>query len=341
VRKFILALILLLALVFISASFSEVHNIAVILQSGQWYYLGLAVIVLLVWLLNISFSYQLIYRIVGLEETISRLLLLSTAAQFVNTVTPAVAGMPSIAVFLTDARRRGHPSGKVLAAWAVFLVFDYIGLLAVVLLGLIVLIRRNNLHWSELFASVVLLLIAMGIALVLLLGMRSPKALGNLLAWCARRINRLSQWIRRKDFLSEKRAYTFSEDLAEGMSAVKNQPYSLLKPLLLAFSNKALLILVLGLIFLAFQVPFTSGTIIGGFSIGYLFVIVSPTPSGIGIVEGAMTLLLSTLGVPLEAATIITLGFRGITFWLPFFLGMVALRGLSAQGQSKLKEELN
>ena len=75
---------------------------------------------------------------------------------------------------------------------------------------------------------------------------------------------------------------------------------------------------VLVSVFLAFQVPFSAGTIIGGFAITYLFLIVSPTPSGIGIIEGIMPLALSSLRVPWSQAVIITLAYRGITFWIPW-----------------------
>ncbi len=84
-------------------------------------------------------------------------------------------------------------------------------------------------------------------------------------------------------------------------------------------------------IFLAFQVPFSAGTIIGGFAISYLFLIVSPTPSGIGIVEGVMPLALSSLRVEWSQAVIITLAYRGITFWIPLGIGALALRILERE----------
>ena len=79
---------------------------------------------------------------------------------------------------------------------------------------------------------------------------------------------------------------------------------------------------------MAFQVEFTAGTLIAGFSVGYLFWIVSPTPAGIGFVEGAMTLALGSLNVPLGAATVVALSYRGVIFWVPLPFGMVALRWL-------------
>jgi hypothetical protein len=80
--------------------------------------------------------------------------------------------------------------------------------------------------------------------------------------------------------------------------------------------------------FLSFEIPFAAGTIVAGFAVAYLFVIVSPTPSGVGMVEGIMAVALSTLGVNFSQAVIITLEYRGITFWLPLAVGALALRSL-------------
>jgi len=340
VRKFILILVLFLAIGFLIASFTEVQEIANILRSGEWRYIGLAVAVELLWLVNVGLSYQTIYKIIGIDESRGRLLLLAAAAQFVNTVAPAVAGMPAIAVFLADGRRRGHSSGRVMVAWATFLVFDYIGLLIAVFLALIVLFRRNNAGWVEVASSVILALIAITIMTILYLGMKAPKKLGSLLAWGSRLVNRIGRLVSHKDLLKVERAYSLADEISEGMHTLRAKPRELVLPMLLAFSNKALLISILALIFLAFSVQFTIGTLLAGFGMAYLFVIVSPTPNGIGVVEGIMPFTLTTLRVPLEAATVVTLAFRGITFWLPFLIGMFSFR-IFSKGKPDLKEELN
>ena len=105
-------------------------------------------------------------------------------------------------------------------------------------------------------------------------------------------------------------------------------------PAFLALNNKVLLLTILLLVFLAFKVPFTTSIVIAGFSIAYLFMIVSPTPSGVGVVEGVLTLTLHSLDIPLEAAIVVTLAYRGITFWVPFFFGFLSLRIL---GNKKIK----
>ena len=88
--------------------------------------------------------------------------------------------------------------------------------------------------------------------------------------------------------------------------------------------------------YMSFNVPFTVGKIIAGFSIAYLFLIVSPTPSGIGIVEGAMTLALHSLRISLGNALVITLAYRAVTFWVPLAVGALAFRALGFSDSKKV-----
>lgn len=336
-RKLILVLILLLGIGFIAGSMQEMEETLASLRAGNWRFIGLAALVEGLWLLNIGASYKVIYEIVGLKETHRRLIFLSTAANFISVITPAAGGVPAIAVFLNDANHRGHAKGRVLVAWTINLLFDYVGLLVVVTLGLVVMLRRNNLHLAGILAFLILLVIAIGIAALLYLGTRSPATLAKVLAWMAQRVNRVYWFFTHRPYLNVERAYSFAEDAAEGMLALRSQPGRLWQPLVLALTNKALLVTILMLIFLAFNTPFSSGTLIGGFGISYLFVIVSPTPSGIGIVEGVLALTLRSLGVPLGAATLITISFRGLTFWLPLVIGLFTLREVS-KGSRPLPE---
>lgn len=327
-KKFVFAVILLLTIVFFIVSFSEIQEIVSILQAGKWYFVGLALGVEALWLWNVSLSYHSIYSLLGIQESRRRLFYLATASNFVNTITPS-AGASAIAVFLGDAHRRNHSKARVTVAWALYLLFEYLGLLTVVMLGIIVLIRRDRLHLPEIIASLILLAMACGLATLLYLGAKSTRRLGSFLAWLALRVNQILHLFLKGDYISIERAYSFAGDVAEGMIALRQRPFSLLKPMVLAWTNKALLLTILLLLFLAFQVPFSAGTLVGGFAIGYLFWIVSPTPAGIGVVEGVLALSLASLGMPLEAATVITMGFRGITFWAPLLVGLYAFRYIS------------
>ena len=145
----------------------------------------------------------------------------------------------------------------------------------------------------------------------------------------AHAINNIVKPFIHREYLSEARAHEFALEMATDLKALPGKSRSLIKPVLYALTNKALMMVILMASFFAFQVSFTAGTIIGGFSIAYLFLIVSPTPSGIGIVEGVMPLALSSLQVPWSEAVIITLAYRGVTFWLPLGVGAIAFRMLN------------
>ena len=194
---------------------------------------------------------------------------------------------------------------------------------------MIVLVRRNDLTSAEIGASAIMFAIAAALAFLLYLGSRSAESLGNVLAWMTRLVNRVAHPFIHREYLSETRAHEFAREMAEDLKSLPEQPNSLIKPTLFAFLNKALMLGILAVSFLSFQVPFSAGTIIGGFAISYLFLIVSPTPSGIGIVEGIMPLALTSLRVPWSQAVIITLAYRGITFWVPLGVGAVAFRVLN------------
>jgi hypothetical protein len=210
----------------------------------------------------------------------------------------------------------------------IFLIFDYVGLLGAILVGMVILAFRNSLHVTEILAYTLFVALTGVLATLLILASGSRERLALVLAWLSQGINRLIKPIRKKEWLTGERVRAFADDLSDGMQAVKKVRRGWLIPAVFVLLNKTILIGILGLMCLAFDNPIGIDNLIAGFSIGYLFVIVSPTPAGVGIVEGVLTLSLSNLGIPLEAAAIITLAFRGITFWFPLGLGLIAFRSI-------------
>ncbi len=326
-RKFFVVFLLFLGMVFIVLNAGELENTIETLRRANLWFLILALLLLVVWMTNTGLTYRSIYHLLGMEEESGRMTLAAAASIFVNIVTPT-AGMGGIAVFINDARQRGHPSGKVTLAGALFILFDQAAFLVILALGLLVLIRRNHLNAGEIVASLLLFTVASIFAFLLYLGYRSADELGNMLARGAHFLNRIVRLFIRRDYFSEARAHAFAGELAEGLADLRQHPRKMIPPFLHALLNKTLLTVLLLVLFLAFDIPFSAGTIIAGFAISYLFMIVSPTPSGIGVVEGVMPLTLASLRVPWEAAVVLTLAFRAVTLWLPLGVGAMALRVL-------------
>jgi uncharacterized protein (TIRG00374 family) len=324
-RKIIFGLVFLVAIVFVILRFSELKNILDTLKHSDLLFLIAAVLIELVWLFNSATVYAFLFRLVGLREKTPHLVLVATAANFVNVIAPSV-GIGGMAVFLDDATRQNHPTGRVTVVGVLYILFDYLAFFCVLALGFIVLIRRNNLNAGEITASAILLAIAAGVAFLLYLGYKSAERLGNTLARLARLVNRILRPFLHRNYLQEQRAHSFANEVAEGITMLRGKHKEFLWPFLFSLNNFILLICVLACTFLAWGTPFSVGTLVGGFAIAYLFLIVSPTPSGLGVVEGAMTIALNTLRVQWEAAVLITLTYRFITFWLPLAIGAVAFR---------------
>jgi uncharacterized protein (TIRG00374 family) len=324
-RKFVTAVVILLAVIFVVGRIAEVEAILATLRSGDWRFLLLACLLMFAWLINLAASYRTIYLLLGLDEPLRKLILLSTAANSINVIAPS-GGMGGLAIFIAHARQRGYSSGRATVAGVLVVLFDYLGLLIALTLGLSILFRLNHLNWIDVIASLILLAFAVGLFAILYLAMHSAERLGKLLAWGVRTINRALHLVSKRQSLSEEYAHQFSRDAAAGMRQLRSNPANLWKPAALALSSKGFQLAILFLASRAFQVDIPVDILLAGFSTASLFVIVSPTPYGVGVVEGILTLTLSSLGVPVGGAAVVALSYRAITFWLPLLLGVIAFR---------------
>jgi uncharacterized protein (TIRG00374 family) len=329
-RKFVLVLVGLLTLAFIVFGLAELQSIRSALAGSNLVFLTGALLFEMLCLLNGSALFGALYRLVGLSETRSRLFLMATAAGFVNLIAPS-GGASGMAVFLDSARERNQPAARVVVVGILYVIYEYASLFCIMVPGFAVLILRRELNTAEVIAAGMLVLMALAVGAVPFLAYHSSERLGRVLAWLSRLMNRMLRSILHRELLSEQKAHTFSVDVAEGIAGIRGSGRSLVWPLLFTLNNKALLLCVLAFSFLALNTPFTIDLLLGAFSISYLFLYVSLTPSGIGIVEGVLPAALNAFGIPWTQAVLITLAFRGITVWFPLALGALAFRQLQRQ----------
>ena len=324
-RQLIFGLVLLLAVLFTINHFTQVEDILDVLQHSDWRFFLLAVAVEGLWIMAYAATFFAVFRALGIRRRLLPLIPLAVATNFVNVIAPA-AGMSGLAYLVSEARRNHFSSAHTTVAGALVVLADYCGFAFFLVLGLFVLFRRGDLSATEIFASGLLFSMGVVLAALLYLGMKSARALGRALRWMAHSVNQILHPFIRRDYLSEEHAEHFAHDAAEGLSQVRRQPKKLLLPLLFSVLAKAILLSVLMLMFLAFRVPLSLGTLVAAFAIGYLFFIISPTPAGIGMVEGLLTLSLTSMFVPVDQAAVVVLGYRAVTFWLPLFLGMLSFQ---------------
>jgi uncharacterized protein (TIRG00374 family) len=176
-----------------------------------------------------------------------------------------------------------------------------------------------------------MLVIVLSLGFVIYLGAISGERLGRLLQKISHFLNRFIWFFTHKEYFSEISAHTFGLEVSEGLGILRVKKRSFMLPLSISLVSKLLQITIMALVFKAFNVDFSLGTVVAGFSSAYLFLIVSPTPYGIGIVETILPMAFYSLNIPWAESVISTLVYRGITFWVPLLLGGVSFRYLSKE----------
>lgn len=343
VRKALVWIALAMAVAFIAISISELENIGHALQRGNWLFLILALGLEILVLANNAETYRSLFLLVGIKESWRHLFFLSTAFTFVNLIAPS-GGVGGVAVFMDSAKQRGQSPARAMVVGILYAIYEYISLLFIVFLGFVILFRRNviadGMSGGEITAALLLLGATFGFGMILYVGYKSAERLGNLLSRIARLVNRLLFRFTHKEVWSPENARTLAMEIGEGVSTIRESKGRLIRPLVFAMANKLILIALLTSVFMALNVPFSTGTVVAGYGFCQLFFYVSPTPAGVGVVETLFPVILKMLSVPLSSGLLITLIYRGLTVWLSFGIGFWSFRKLQSE-YTKPKQEIS
>ncbi|HUS85160.1 MAG TPA: lysylphosphatidylglycerol synthase transmembrane domain-containing protein [Anaerolineales bacterium] len=324
-RKLFYSAIFLLTIFFVARNFEELKLILITFTQSDSRWLFIAMLAHILWLVTIAGNFWACYHLMGIHEKLRHLVPLTTAANFINVIAPSY-GAGALAVLITDGSRRGKPVGKVSTAAFVYLVYDYLGFLVVLSLGFSILSRRGLLDALLIGAAVFAVSIAVGLIILTAIGVHSADQLESAILWLVDFANRLLQPLFKRAVINRAKAQNFALDIADGLLQIRHSPRKLILPGVLALTRKAMMVIILFSVSLAFHNPFGIETLLASFSVSYLFTIASITPSGVGFVEGAMALTQNAMGVNPLTSTAIALTYRGITFWLTLAYGFIAIR---------------
>jgi phosphatidylglycerol lysyltransferase len=304
---------------------TDLQSVLATLARGQWQWVFIAALLQVIYYIFYTGLYQSSFNTVDVEARLSELLPLTFASIFVNVVAPS-GGISGAALFVDDAARRDQSPARAAAGALLVLVADLSAFTLILLFGLFYLFRRHDLQLYEITASLILFVIVGGLNAILLLGLRWPDRLLGLLGSLQRLINAVGRRFNHPHLLPDSWAERNASEFAEAALAIATHPQRLGRVLVIALAAHLINLSSLHAVFLAFHQPVDLGLLIAAYSIGILFWIVAITPQGIGVVEGAMALVVASLGVPADRALVISLAFRGLTFWLPFIAGFVLLQ---------------
>ncbi len=327
-------LLLALGVGFLFRYWHAVVEAVYVLRQGLWWWIGLAVLFHLGWVAHTTLLLWGLYRVLGLSESPLRLGVMVLSSHFINLAAPT-GGVSGLAFLAADAHRRGKPASRALVAATLYIFYEHLGFLLVMFVGLWVLVRRNRLTWTELSAAAVMVLIVLGLFVVVALGLWAPTWLERLLAALARKQPRFV--LRRRGlsrFQAEMRVRRFVRDLTTSLAVFRSRPRLFLLFYGIATTAKLWHLGVMACAFFAFHLPLSPGTLLGAYMVGHLFLVVSPVPGGIGFAEGAIIVLLTSFGFALQDAFVVAMTYRAVTFWLPFFVGMLGFRYLARTGSA-------
>jgi phosphatidylglycerol lysyltransferase len=305
--------------------FTDLQNLRATLAHGQWQWVFIAALLQVIYYIFYSALYQSAFYTLELESRLSELLPLTFAAIFVNLLTPG-GGISGAALFVDDAARRDQSPARAAAGALLVLAADLSAFTLILIFGLFYLFRRHNLPYNEITAGLILLAIIAGLTAVLLMGLRRPDRLLGLMRGLETLINTIGSRFGRPHLLPERWAESNANEFAEAALAIAARPQRLGRLLAIALAAHLVNLSSLHAVFLAFHQPVGFGLLIAAYAVGVLFWIVAITPQGIGVIEGVMALVITSLGVPSDRSLVIALAFRGLTFWLPLAVGFVLLQ---------------
>jgi uncharacterized protein (TIRG00374 family) len=322
----------LLAAAFAYAVFSyrdQLTDTAAVLQGGVWYLVLITLGVLAVAIYNQASLYASLYQIFELPQQRKHLLPLYLVTRFVMVAAPS-GGLSGWVPFIQDARKRDLGVGTVLIANLVYMILWYSAFALFLFVGLLHLFLAHDLQWFEISAAIVLLAVDAVMISILFMSAFSPRLLRVTLDWVRHTLEKVWGWLNRPAPLKAHQVDRFIEDLEDAIAQMRRVGWrGMLRPIGHALLNETLNLAMLYILARSFGLHLLFGVLVAAYSVSILFYIISPTPGGIGFVEGALVLILTSLGVARARATVLTIAYRGITFWLPFILGFVALRWAS------------
>ncbi len=330
-RRWIFWVLVIAFLWVVISRFSEIKNLAETLMGGQWQWVVVAALTQVVYYIIYTGLYQSAFQTVGVRSQLLKLLPVTFASIFLNVAAPS-GGASGAALFVDDASKRGQSAARATAGTLLVMIADFSAFLVLLLAGMIYLFTHHNLKVYESTAAAILLVIIGGLTGFLLLGLWRTPWLHKILSWLRGLANRIARLIHRPDFLDESWVERNSAEFTEAAMAIAAQPALLMQTMGIAFAAHLVNLTSLYFLFLAFHQKVHFGILVAGYAMGILFWIVAITPQGIGVVEGMMTLVFASLGVPIDHATVIALAFRGLTFWIPLGIGFVVLRRLKSFG---------
>ncbi len=322
--QLIFGLVVLLFFVYIFFHFTEVKQIPSLLASLKWYFILALLVFEFLFLQNRAQIFKVLYNKFGIPMNIWESLKIFIAAYTVNTIAPS-AGVAGVALYVSQAEKHKTTKTRVFLITLVFYFINLISLAALMLVPLIYFLVLNQLQFYFWISGLILLAVILISIILIFFAYKKPNLFLKLMDSCINFVNFFLKLLRIK-VIKKEVANVFLDELKYFQIIYKKDPWVFWSPFLLFFLGNIYEIIILYIIFFAFGVHPHLLMLTVVYAISLLFMTISITPGGIGIVEPLMAVIFLSSGISLEISGLAVLIFRIITFWLPLPFGIVIMR---------------
>ncbi len=277
-----------------------------------------------------SRSYQGIADAAGVRLPFRQWLRITFVSNPVNYMV-TTAGLSGFAVRMFLLSQRGVASGRAVLISLVQTFLTNFTLLLFILLGFTSLVVRRSLPTPALAAAsaaVALFASLLAWGVVLMYQRRLRRRTLFFIADAGHRILRrvVPRWTP-----GRVRLWRFQHNLNEGLEFLLARKDQMLAPAGWIMLDWVLTIAILWAAFRAVNYPIPPGLVVVGFAIGICLSLVSFVPGGLGVMEGSMTAVFSSLDVPWENAFLAVVIFRVAYYVLPLLVSLVLFHGVMRQ----------
>lgn len=333
---FFLASIIFIYLFF--RRWGEISTLLETLSQASWYFVLAILVLQVLGIINRGAFYHALYDFFEVKDNLRRFVMLSLSSYFANLVVPS-AGLSGVAVFVSEAQKHGMTKARSTFV-NIFSFLMYYGVfLFVLLFGLFYLLFNHQLLRYQVTTAAILFGMVLFMILVLVASIEEAARLKKLFKLVAAITNFFSKTIlNRGNIIKRVDVHFASQDISEGIDHIEKDYKKLWLPILHVVLIELIEIMILYYLFLAFGFTIYPGVLLTTYAISVLFSVISITPGGVGFVEAAMIVVLTSLSVPVELATVVVLSYRLLTYWVPFILGYFAFRDVN---QKKIEDLQN
>lgn len=311
---------------YISRNIGTIKRTVNVTLSQSLGYVLLAVAFAVIGFFLIIVAHQIVFRALGIKRNKMEMLSLQTRSLAMNVLVPS-GGVSVGVVFASDAKSRGESEAAAITGVILALLVDYASIAAILIIAILYLLSIGTLGLNVAIPAFLFFALSLGVFLLIYYAGKKRVVLKKFLDWVKNLANSAALTFRHKPIIkNETLVDRFMDELENAYRVMTGDREVLYKALgYMLLSHLAYLISIY-ILFLSLGIYPIYRVLLAGYAIGLMVVVISPTPNGVGLAEGSMTLAYGSMGISGAAAATVTLIYRGFYFWGPLFIGFFALQ---------------